>query len=66
MAAQLAPLVIVALMPYFLKKPFSWAVTKGEQSPGYLEFCGMAPGVALLPDAAGYRLYLESLFDEKG
>ena len=24
----------------------------------------MAPGVALLPDAAGYRLYIESLFDE--
>ena len=24
----------------------------------------MAPGVALLPDATGYRLYFESLFDE--
>ena len=24
----------------------------------------MAPGLALLPDAAGYRLYVESLFDE--
>lgn len=39
-------------------------ITKGEQSAGYREFCGMAPGIALLPDAAGYRLYLESLFDE--
>src|SRR5271165_5547782 len=39
-------------------------ITKGEQSAGYHEFCGMAPGVALLPDAAGYRLYVESLFDE--
>ncbi len=39
-------------------------ITKGEQSGGYREFCGMAPGVALLPDAAGYRLYVESLFDE--
>jgi Eco57I restriction-modification methylase len=39
-------------------------ITKGEQSAGYHEFCGMAPGVALLPDAAGYRLYIESLFDE--
>jgi hypothetical protein len=39
-------------------------ITKGEQSAGYKEFCGMAPGVALLPDAAGYRLYVESLFDE--
>jgi hypothetical protein len=39
-------------------------ITKGEQSAGYREFCGMAPGVALLPEAAGYRLYIESLFDE--
>ena len=39
-------------------------ITKGEQSSGFGEFCGMAPGVALLPDGAGYRLYLESLFDE--
>lgn len=39
-------------------------ITKGEQSSAYGEFCGMAPGVALLPDSAGYRLYIESLFDE--
>ncbi len=39
-------------------------ITKGEQSIGYREFYGMAPGVALLPDVAGYRIYLESLFDE--
>ena len=39
-------------------------VTRGEQSSGYREFFGLAPGVALLPDAAGYRLYIESLFDE--
>ena len=39
-------------------------ITRGEQSSGFVEFCGMAPGVALLPDGAGYRLYLESLFDE--
>jgi hypothetical protein len=39
-------------------------ISKGGQSAGYREFCGMAPGVALLPDAAGYRLYIESLFDE--
>ena len=39
-------------------------VTRGEQSSGYQEFCGLAPAVALLPDAAGYRLYIESLFDE--
>lgn len=39
-------------------------ITKGEQSAGYREFCGMAPGLPLLPESAGYRLYLESLFDE--
>src|SRR5665213_2653408 len=39
-------------------------ITKGEQSGGYREYCGMAPGVALLPDGSGYRLYVESLFDE--
>ena len=39
-------------------------ITKGEQSVGYREFCGMAPGLPLLPDSAGYRLYIESLFDE--
>src|SRR5258707_7726446 len=32
MAAQLAPLLTVELMPYFLKKPFSCAMTIGEQS----------------------------------
>ncbi len=39
-------------------------VTKGEQSAGYREFCGMAPGLPLLPDSTGYRLYIESIFDE--
>lgn len=39
-------------------------ITKGEQSAGYREFSGMAPGLPLLPDSAGYRLYIESLFDE--
>ncbi len=39
-------------------------VSQGEQSSGYREFCGLAPGLGLLPDSAGYRLYLESLFDE--
>lgn len=39
-------------------------VSKGEQSSGYREFTGLAPGVALLPGGAGYRLYLECLFDE--
>ncbi|MGH8655266.1 MAG: Eco57I restriction-modification methylase domain-containing protein, partial [Gammaproteobacteria bacterium] len=39
-------------------------ISKGEQSSGYKEFCGLAPGVRLLADGAGYRLYIESLFDE--
>lgn len=39
-------------------------ITRGDQSSGYSEFVGMAPGIALLPDGRGYRLYLESLFDE--
>ena len=34
-----------------------------EQSSGFKEFCGLAPGLAELPDK-GYRLYIESLFDE--
>src|SRR5882757_491058 len=32
MAAQLAPLITVELMPYFLNRPFSCAITIGEQS----------------------------------
>ena len=38
-------------------------VSKGEQSSGFKEFCGLAPGLAELPDK-GYRIYVESLFDE--
>lgn len=39
-------------------------VSRGPESTGYDEFAGMAPGLPLLPDGQGYRLYLESLFDE--
>lgn len=38
-------------------------ISKGELSSGFQEFCGLAPGLAELPDG-GYRLYIESLFDE--
>jgi len=38
-------------------------VSKGDQSSGFKEFYGLAPGLASLPDD-GYRLYLECLFDE--
>jgi len=38
-------------------------VTKGDESAGFKEFTGLAPGLSQLPDK-GYRLYLESLLDE--
>jgi hypothetical protein len=39
-------------------------ITKGEASSGFVnEFCAFAPGVKL-PDGSGYRLYVESIFDE--
>jgi hypothetical protein len=41
-------------------------VSRGDLSSGYKEFTGLAPELALLPDASGYRLYLECLFDEIG
>ena len=54
----------VALKMLEARELVQQCVTRGDQSSGYREFCGLAPGVALLPDAAGYRLYIESLFDE--
>ncbi|MFC1611273.1 Eco57I restriction-modification methylase domain-containing protein [Myxococcota bacterium] len=40
-------------------------ITRGEESAGFREFAGLAPGLVQLPDH-GYRLYIESLFDEIG
>lgn len=40
-------------------------VSRGEESTGFREYMGLAPGLVQLPDR-GYRLYLESLFDEVG
>jgi hypothetical protein len=40
-------------------------VSKGDQSAGFKEFTGLAPGLVQLPDR-GYRLYIECLFDEIG
>ena len=54
----------VALKMLEARRLLQECITNGELSAGYHEFCGMAPGVALLPDAAGYRLYIECLFDE--
>jgi len=39
-------------------------LTQGENSSGYREFIGLAPGIATLGDGVGYRIFLESLFDE--
>jgi len=39
-------------------------ISQGEDSAGYREFCSLASGLPLLPDSMGYRLYIESLFDE--
>lgn len=54
----------VALKMLEARELMQECITKGEQSAGYREFCGMAPGLPLLPDSAAYRLYIESLFDE--
>lgn len=40
-------------------------ISKGEQSAGFKEFTGLAPGLVALPDH-GYRMYVESIFDELG
>jgi hypothetical protein len=54
----------VALKMLEARELMQECITKGEQSAGYREFCGMAPGLPLLPDSTGYRIYIESLFDE--
>jgi hypothetical protein len=40
-------------------------LSQQEQSSGFKEFTGLAPGLTALPDH-GYRLYIECLFDEIG
>lgn len=40
-------------------------ISRGENSSGFREFTGLAPGLVQLPDH-GYRLYIEALFDEIG
>ena len=40
-------------------------ISRGDQSAGFKEFTGLAPGLVQLPDH-GYRAYIESLFDEIG
>ncbi|RME21858.1 MAG: SAM-dependent methyltransferase [Deltaproteobacteria bacterium] len=40
-------------------------VSQGANSGGFKEFAALAPGLVALPDA-GYRLYIETIFDELG
>ena len=40
-------------------------VSKGEDSSGFKEFTALAPGIVAVEDK-GYRLYIETLFDEIG
>ena len=40
-------------------------LSRGEESSGFKEFVGLAPGLVQLTDH-GFRLYIESLFDEIG
>jgi hypothetical protein len=55
---------VVALKMLEARELVQECITKGEQSAGYREFCGLAAGVALLPESTGFRLYIETLFDE--
>ncbi len=38
-------------------------VSRGDASSGFSEFCGLAPALKTA-DGTGYRLYIESIFDE--
>lgn len=40
-------------------------ISRGDESSGFKEFTALAPGLVQLPDK-GYRLYIETLFDEIG
>jgi len=53
----------VALKMLEARELVQQCVSKGDQSSGFKEFTGLAPGLAELPDK-GYCLYLECLFDE--
>ena len=43
----------VALKMLEARELLQECITKGEQSSGYREFCGLAPGLLLLPDSGG-------------
>jgi hypothetical protein len=62
-AAQLACFTTVELMPYFLKNPFSCAMTMGEQSVSAMmpKRMSATSGVSAEPDDAGLGLDVEAL-----
>lgn len=54
----------VALKMLEARELVQQCITGGGDSAGYREFVGLAPGVERLSEGSGYRLYLESVFDE--
>lgn len=55
----------VALKMLEARNQVQECVSRGNQSAGFKEFVGLAPGLVQVPDR-GYRLYIESIFDEIG
>jgi hypothetical protein len=55
----------VALKMLEARELLQECVSRGDQSSGYREFGGLAPGLSQFSDQ-GYRLYIESVFDEIG
>ncbi|MES9819573.1 MAG: BREX-1 system adenine-specific DNA-methyltransferase PglX [Candidatus Thiodiazotropha sp.] len=55
----------VALKMLEARKLVQECVSKGEDSSGFKEFTALAPGLVAVEDK-GYRLYIETLFDEIG
>lgn len=53
----------VALKMLEARKLVQECISHGEDSTGFKEFIALAPGLVALPDK-GYRLYIETLFDE--
>jgi hypothetical protein len=55
----------VALKMLEARKLVQECVSKGEDSSGFREFTALAPGLVAVEEK-GYRLYIETLFDEIG
>ena len=55
----------VALKMLEARKLVQECISKGEESSGFKEFSGLAPGLVTMEDR-GYQMYIECLFDEIG